>query len=90
MPKTLSRAEEEDALHRRLKAAMRHFRESKGWSQVYMGKLLGLSKATYEKYEGDNPKEKLRKVPLMVAYDFCELSGFSMDAVVRQPAKKRA
>ena len=55
-----------------------------------MGKLLGLSKASYEKYEGETPDKKLRKIPLIVLINFCELSGCSMDVLTRPQLRKRA
>lgn len=90
MPKKISRAAEEEALHLHLKGVMRNYRVGKGWNQAYMGQLLGLTKAAYEKYEGHNPEKKLRKIPLIVLAEFAMLSGYSFDSLLKGRLRKQA
>jgi DNA-binding XRE family transcriptional regulator len=82
--------EQEDiAMHRLIKAAMRAYRQRRGWNQQQMAAFLHITKENYQKYEYYNPKRKLTKVPMVVAIRFAEYTEQNLHDLT-QAARKRA
>lgn len=69
----------------RIKAAMKAFRLSKGWSQKEMADFLGTSRRNYEAYE-QNPK---RGVPEDIISTFCEYTDTDISYIMAVTKKAR-
>lgn len=83
------RRETRSALYARVKSMMLAARSAKGWSQAKTAKFIGISKADYEKYEGD----PTRKVPADVITDICDVLDIDIVMLMcgpRSTVKKRA
>jgi transcriptional regulator with XRE-family HTH domain len=63
------------AIRRRIKAAMRTYREACHLTQEGMAEKLGVTKKSYQKYEG----EDIRGIPAEVIARFSTLSGIPLD-----------
>ena len=83
------RRETRSAFYARVKSMMLAARSAKGWSQAKTAKFIGISKADYEKYEGD----PTRKVPADVITDICDVLDIDIVMLMcgpRSTVKKRA
>lgn len=80
LPLGMTKKETERERQMRFKAQFKREREARGWSQQYLGDLLGIGKANYEKYEGPPDKDgKIRKFPIGVIIDFTRLISADLD-----------
>jgi transcriptional regulator with XRE-family HTH domain len=73
-------AEDDDevAIRRRVKEAMKSYRASRHWSLHEMAIYLGISANNYQKYEGDAS----RGIPLSVIARFCRYTGADLDWIM--------
>ena len=79
---------EEIAIHRRIKKAMREFREARHWNQQRMAQFLSITKTNYQRYETNNTTVPLRRVPMIVAGRFAEYTGMNLHELIFPKRKK--
>lgn len=70
----MTKKEARTAFYARMKRQMLAARTVLDWSQAKAAKRIGVSKADYEKFEGDPS----RKIPAHVIEDICEVYGFDI------------
>ena len=63
------------AIRARVKAAMKQWRALRGITQVEAAAMLGITRRTYEKYEGD----AVRNVPVKTIAAFCLVADVDAD-----------
>jgi len=88
MAKDKVEEQKEVAFQRRLKAKMRMYREMHGFNQQQMADKLVISKENYQKYEHDQRTGPFRKVPIVVALEFCELAGLDLHELLKGLRKR--
>ncbi len=77
---------EEVGIRRRIKTAMRAYREARGFTQKEMAQFLGVSEDNYESYES-KPK---RAVPTGVIARFCRYTDADVNWIMFGHAAKRS
>lgn len=92
MKKRMASLEEADdiAIQRRIKAALKSYREMRGWNQQQMAHFLHITKDNYQRYEQDKPGVKNRKVPTVVLYRFAEFTNQNSHDIMSPPRKRAA
>lgn len=80
------REETEKAFQLRMKSQMARERNRLGWTQPEMAKTLGVTKASYEKYEGI---KEGRKVPTVVLIEFCRVVDLDLEVFLTGARRKR-
>lgn len=69
---------EELAIRRRVKAAMREYQARRGWPGWKMAEFLRITENNYEAYAGNNS----RGIPLAVIARFCEYAEYDISLLL--------